>query len=39
MADVTAPAFNAGSAREGTLPVKAAIVLALAPLFPAVVAL
>ncbi len=32
MADFTAPAFNAGSVQEGTLPVKAAIVLALAAL-------
>ena len=29
MADFTAPALNAGSVHEGTLPVKAAIVLAL----------
>ena len=32
MADFTAPASNAGSVREGTFPVKAAIVLALAAL-------
>ena len=32
MADFTTPASNAGSVREGTFPVKAAIVLALAAL-------
>ena len=32
MADFTAPASNAGSVQEGTFPVKAAIVLALAAL-------
>jgi hypothetical protein len=32
MADLTAPAFKAGSVQEGTLPVKAAIVLAMAAL-------
>ena len=32
MADFTAPASNAGSVHEGTFPVKAAIVLALAAL-------
>ena len=32
MADFTAPASNAGSVQDGTFPVKAAIVLALAAL-------
>ena len=32
MADFTAPASNAGAVQEGTFPVKAAIVLALASL-------
>jgi hypothetical protein len=39
MADVIAPALNAGSVQEGTLPVKAANSSCAGTLFPAVVAL